>query len=158
WPLEDQNAICSLLSSASKGADMRRREFVSFLGGTLAILPAVASAQKSAVPVIGFVNTGGAPPSFARLLTAFYQGLTEGGYVEGRNVAIEYRWAGGEYDRLPELLDDLIRRKVDLIFASGGLVAALYAKAATERIPIVFIASFDPVKVGLVASLNRPGG
>jgi putative ABC transport system substrate-binding protein len=139
---------------------MRRREFITLLGGTVAAWPLGASAQQPAMPVIGFVNSGNSSPggTFTPLMTAFHQGLNEGGYVEGRNIAIEYHWAGGQYDRLPELLSDLLRRQVTLIVASGGLVSALHAKAATKTTPILFIAGFDPVKVGLVTSLSHPGG
>ena len=136
---------------------MRRRDFITLLGGTAAAWPLGASAQTT--PVIGFVSGAGASPgTAANLLAPFLQGLKEGGYVEGRNVAIEYRWAGGQADRLPELLADLIRRRVALIVASGGFVAAKAATAATQSIPILFIAGFDPVKMGLVTSINRPSG
>src|SRR5260370_187829 len=139
---------------------MRRREFITLLGGTAAAWSLGASAQQPAVPVIGFVSSSNSSPGgvVAPLMTAFQQGLSESGYVEGRNVAIEYRGAGGQYNRLPELLSDLIRRQVTLIVASGGLVSAVHAKAATKTIPILFIAGFDPVKAGLVGSLAYPGG
>ena len=130
---------------------MGRRQLVALRGGAAAAWPLGASAQQQATPVIGFVSSASASPSSAaNLLNPLRQGLEEGGYVEGRNVAIEYRWAGGQADRLPELLADLIRHRVTLIVAS--------AKAATQTIPILFIAGFDPVKMGLVASINRPGG
>jgi putative ABC transport system substrate-binding protein len=138
---------------------MRRREFITLLGGAAAAGPLGASAQQAIRPVIGFVSSSNASPSSATvLLDGFRQGLNEGGYVEGRNLAIEYRWGGGRADRLPELLADLVRRQVNLIVASGGFASAMAAKAATETIPILFIAGFDPVKVGLVKSLSRPGG
>ena len=140
---------------------MRRREFITLLGGTVAALPLCACGQP-AMPVIGFISSSSnsAPPGteFARLLTAFRRGLNERGYVGGQNIAFEYRWAGGRYNQLPELVADLVRRQVGVIAATGGLPSALAAKAATKSIPILFVVGTDPVQVGLVTSLGRPGG
>ena len=146
--------------SAICGADdnsMRRREVLAFVTGGAAAWSLGAYAQAQAMPVIGFLNSA-SPGAFEKFLAAFLQGLSQAGYVERKNVAIEYRWAEGHYDLLPELAADLVRRRVTLITATGGIVSARAAKAATDTIPILFLSGFDPVQIGWVASLNRPGG
>src|ERR1043166_4881986 len=135
---------------------MRRRNFIALAGGS-AVWTVAARAQKAAMPIIGFLSSE-SPDSWADRVHAFHQGLNDSGYVEGRSVGVEYRWAEGQNNRLPELAADLIRRQVALIFASGGTSTPLAAKSAATRTPILFAFGGDPVRAGLVASLSHPGG
>jgi len=135
---------------------VRRRKFIALIGGAGA-WPLAARGQQSAVPVVGFMSSR-SPEDSAHLVAAFRRGLAEGGFVEGQNVATEFRWANGDYDRLPAMAADLVNQQVAVIVAAGGEPAALAAKVATKTIPIVVGLGADPEKLGLVASLNRPGG
>jgi len=143
----------------SKGLDMRRREFIALLGSTVATWPLASRAQQAAMPVIGFLDSR-SPDALADRLRGFRQGLKDSGFIEGENVIVVYRWAENQFDRLPALADELVRRPAAVIVASGGPNVTIAAKAATTTIPIVFLTSSDPVGLGFVVSLfqSRVGG
>src|SRR5262245_57895365 len=136
---------------------MKRREFITLLGSVMASWPLGAHAQQPAVPVIGFLNSAGLSGTFRPLVDAFHQGLKDTGYIEGRNVHIEYRWAGGQFARLPELAADLVARRVSLIAATGGAVSARAAKGAASTIPVLFIGGAYQGPDALVSSPSQPG-
>ena len=136
---------------------MRRREFITLLAGAIAARPVAARAQQPTMPVIGFLNPA-SPQPWKDYIAGFRAGLKEGGYLDGQNVTIEFRWAEGHYDRLPEMAADLVRRKVAVLVATGGALSVVAAKGATSTIPIVFTSGVDPIHAGFVTSLSHPGG
>jgi putative ABC transport system substrate-binding protein len=136
---------------------MRRRDFITTFAGAAGMWPLEVRAQQPAIPLIGFLSSG-SPNAYAGRVSGFRTGLNESGYIDGQDLAIEFRWAQGQYDRLPVFAAELVRQKVAVILSSGGDVAALSAKAASSSIPIVTVSGSDPVKAGLIASFNRPGG
>jgi ABC-type uncharacterized transport system substrate-binding protein len=137
------------------GKAMRRREFIKLLSNTVVAWPLTARAQRPAMPVIGFLSSV-SPQPFANYVAGFRAGLKEGGYIDGQNVTIEFRWAEGHYDRLPEMAADLVRHKVAVLVSTGGEPSVLAAKAATTTIPIVFPSGVDPIRAGIVSRLSRP--
>jgi putative tryptophan/tyrosine transport system substrate-binding protein len=142
----------------SAWAIMERRKFITLLGSAAGAFPlSVRAQQTSTIPIVGFLH-GGSQAPYAQMVSAFRKGLSETGFDEGRNVVIEYRWADGNYDRLPGLADELVNRHIAVLYTSGGSVSALAAKEAARGVPLVFLMGSDPVKAGLVPSLNRPGG
>jgi len=160
-PTDGSALICCSLAPAAgdrmRFRQLERREFITLLGGAAAAWPLATRAQQPALPLVGFLSSG-SPRAFAKFLSAFQQGLSEAGFIEGRNVSMIYRWAEGHFDELDSLAAQLVATPVELVAATGGLPSARAAKKATSTIPIVTVLGFDPVKVGLVESFNRPGG